>query len=149
MRSLSSTMYDERMVAPMRRELTSLGVEELRTVEEVDRRLKDAAGTTLVVVNSICGCAARNARPAVAKALQHTTRPQHLATVFAGQDPEATARARGYFTGYRPSSPQIALLRDGQVVFMLERHQIEGRLADDIATDLVGAFDKYCGTGEG
>jgi putative YphP/YqiW family bacilliredoxin len=138
-------MYDERMVTPMRRELTSIGVEEMRTPEEVDRRLKDAPGTTLVVVNSICGCAARNARPAVAKALQHATRPQHLTTVFAGQDPDATARARSYFTGYRPSSPQIALLRDGQVVFMLERHQIEGRLADDIAADLRGAFDQYCG----
>lgn len=137
-------MYDERMLVPMRRELTQLGVEELRTSDEVDATLRDAKGTTLVVVNSICGCAARNARPAVARALQHGTRPDHLATVFAGQDVEATQRARGYFTGYRPSSPSIALLKDGKLVFMLERHQIEGRGADEIATDLTRAFDSYC-----
>jgi len=139
-------MYDERFVTPMRQELTQLGVEEMRTPEEVDARLKDAAGTTLVVVNSICGCAARNARPAVAKAIQHDSRPDKLTTVFAGQDVAATQRARSYFTGYAPSSPQIALMKDGQVVYMLERHQIEGRPADDIAKDLVRAFDKYCET---
>ena len=139
-------MYDERFVTPMRQELTRLGVQEMRTPEDVDAKLKDAAGTTLVVVNSVCGCAARNARPAVATALQHATKPDHLTTVFAGQDTEAAARARSYFTGYPPSSPQIGLLKDGQLVFMLERHQIEGRTAGDIAVDLVGAFDRYCTT---
>ncbi|MFL5481408.1 MAG: BrxA/BrxB family bacilliredoxin [Gemmatimonadaceae bacterium] len=139
-------MYDERFVSPMRQELTQLGVEELRTPEEVDSRLKDAPGTTLVVVNSICGCAARNARPAVAKAIQHDNRPDKLTTVFAGQDVSATQRARSYFTGYAPSSPQIALMKDGQVVYMLERHQIEGRTSDDIAKDLTRAFDRYCET---
>src|SRR5712671_6371312 len=137
-------MYDERFVTPMRHELTELGVEEMRTAQEVDAKLKDAKGTTLVVVNSVCGCAARNARPAVASALKHTVKPDHLTTVFAGQDTEAAARARGYFTGYPPSSPQIGLLKDGKLVFMLERYQIEGRTADDIAADLVGAFDQHC-----
>ena len=139
-------MYDERFVAPMRMELTQIGVEELRTPQEVDAKLKDTPGTTLVVVNSICGCAARNARPAVAKAIRHDTRPDQLTTVFAGQDMDAVQRARGYFTGYAPSSPQIALMKDGQVVYMLERHQIEGRTAEDIARDLTRAFDKYCET---
>ena len=137
-------MYDERFVTPMRQELTRLGVEEMRTPSDVDARLKDAAGTTLVVVNSVCGCAARTARPAVATALQHEKKPDHLTTVFAGQDTDAAARARSYFTGYPPSSPQIGLLKDGKLVFMLERHQIEGRTAGDIAVDLVGAFDRYC-----
>jgi bacilliredoxin len=137
-------MYDERFVTPMRAELTQLGVVEMRTPEEVDARLKNAPGTTLVVVNSVCGCAARNARPAVAKAIQHDTRPDKLTTVFAGQDVDAVQRARSYFTGYPPSSPQIALLKDGQLVYMLERHQIEGRTADDIARDLTRAFDRYC-----
>jgi putative YphP/YqiW family bacilliredoxin len=139
-------MYDERFVSPMRHELTQLGVEEMRTPEEVDSKLKDVPGTTLVVVNSICGCAARNARPAVAKAIQHDNRPDKLTTVFAGQDVSATQRARSYFTGYAPSSPQIALMKDGQVVYMLERHQIEGRTSDDIAKDLTRAFDRYCET---
>ncbi|HEY9449344.1 MAG TPA: BrxA/BrxB family bacilliredoxin [Gemmatimonadaceae bacterium] len=136
--------YDERFVTPMREELTRLGVKEMRTTEEVDATLKDARGTTLVVVNSICGCAARNARPAVAAALANAKLPDTLTTVFAGQDMEATARARSYFTGYRPSSPQIALLQDGQLVYMLERHEIEGRSAEAIARDLVAAFDKHC-----
>ena len=145
MRNLTNApMYDERFVTPMRQELTRLGVEELRTPDEVDARLKDAKGTTLVVVNSICGCAARMARPAVAMALSHEPKPEHLTTVFAGQDAEATERARGYFTGYPPSSPQIALMKDGRIVFMLERWQIEGRPADAIAEDLVGAFDEHC-----
>jgi putative YphP/YqiW family bacilliredoxin len=138
-------MYDERFVTPMRQELTRLGVEELRTAADVDARLKDTPGTTLVVVNSVCGCAARNARPAVASALHHSVKPDHLATVFAGQDVEATAKARAYFTGYPPSSPSIGLLKDGEVVFMLERWQIEGRSADAIANDLVEAFDRFCG----
>ena len=137
-------MYDERFVAPMRQELTRLGAKELRTAAEVDAALKDAPGTTLVVVNSICGCAARNARPAVAAALQHSVAPDRVTTVFAGQDTEAAARARSYFTGYAPSSPSIGLLKDGRIVFMLERYQIEGRGADDIAQDLVGAFEKFC-----
>lgn len=139
-------MYDERFVTPMRQELTRLGVEELRTAADVDARLKDAPGTTLVVVNSVCGCAARNARPAVASALRHAVKPEHLTTVFAGQDTDAVARARSYFTGYPPSSPSIGLLKDGHIVFMLERFQIEGRGADEIARDLVQAFDKYCGS---
>jgi putative YphP/YqiW family bacilliredoxin len=139
-------MYDERFVTPMRQELTRLGIEEMRTPEEVDAKLKDAPGTTLVVVNSVCGCAARNARPAVAEAIRHSSRPDHLTTVFAGQDAAATQRARGYFTGYPPSSPQIALLKDGKLVFMLERHQIEGRSAGEIAQDLVRAFDTHCAT---
>jgi putative YphP/YqiW family bacilliredoxin len=137
-------MYDERFVSPMRQELTQLGLEELRTPDDVDARLREAQGTTLVVVNSICGCAARNARPAVREALATGKRPDKLTTVFAGQDVDATARARSYFTGYPPSSPQIALLRDGQLVFMLERHQIEGRSAPEIAEDLKGAFEQYC-----
>ena len=139
-------MYDERMVTPMRQELTRLGVKELRTADEVDATLKGTKGTTLVVVNSVCGCAARNARPAVAEAIRHTAKPDNLTTVFAGQDIEATQRARSYFTGYAPSSPQISLLKDGKVVFMLERHQIEGRTSTQIAKDLTGAFDKYCAT---
>jgi len=137
-------MYDERFVTPMRQELTRLGVEELRTSADVDARLKDTHGTTLVVVNSVCGCAARNARPAIATALRHSVKPDHLTTVFAGQDVEATTKARAYFTGYPPSSPSIGLLKDGEVVFMLERWQIEGRSADAIAADLTDAFDRFC-----
>ena len=137
-------IYDERMVAPMRQELTRIGFDELRTPEQVDSALKDAAGTTLVVVNSICGCAARNARPAVTLALRNEAKREKLTTVFAGQDVDATQRAREYFTGYPPSSPSIGLLKDGQLVYMLERWQIEGRPAQDIAEDLVEAFQKYC-----
>ena len=137
-------MYDERFIAPMRRELTDIGVTELRTAEEVDRALSNYTGTALVVVNSMCGCAARMARPAIAAALQHTNKPELLTTVFAGQDTEATSRARSHFTGYPPSSPSIGLLKGGKLVYMMERHQIEGRSATDIAKDLVGAFDKYC-----
>jgi putative YphP/YqiW family bacilliredoxin len=137
-------MYDERLVTPMRQELTAIGVKELRTAEEVDSTLKDAKGTTLVVVNSVCGCSARMARPAVAVALQNPIKPDLSTTVFAGQDAEATNRARSYFTGYPPSSPQIALFKDGELVFMLERWQIESRSADEIAHDLVNAFNRYC-----
>lgn len=129
----------------MRDELTRLGVRELRTAEEVDEVLGDAGGTSLVVVNSVCGCAARNARPAVALALEHATQPDRTVTVFAGQDIEATARAREHFTGMRPSSPSLALLRDGELVYMLERHQIEGREAEAIADDLRAAYDRFCG----
>lgn len=138
-------MYDERLVAPMREDLTRLGVQELKTAEEVDAKLRDFVGTTLVVVNSVCGCAARNARPAVARALEHEVKPDTLTTVFAGQDVDAVRQARSYFAGYPPSSPQIALLKDGKLVYMLERHQIEGRTAEEIANDLTGAFDRYCG----
>ena len=141
---MRAAMYDERFVTPMRQELTRLGVTELRTPDDVDRVLRDARGTTLVVVNSICGCAARNARPAVASALESPKRPDRLTTVFAGQDADATARAREYFAPYAPSSPQIALLKDGDVVFMLERKQIEGRAAEEIANDLVRAFEQHC-----
>lgn len=143
-------MYDERFITPMRQELTRIGFDEMRTGQEVDARLRDAKGTTLLVVNSMCGCAARNARPAVAYALERaSTRPDHLTTVFAGQDPEATAQARAWITGYPPSSPSIALFKDGQLVHMIERWQIEGRSADAIAADLVGAFDKYCAVATG
>lgn len=137
--------YDPRLVEPMREELTRLGVDELRTAEEVDAVLGAETGTVMVVVNSVCGCAAANARPAVARALEHETVPDRSVTVFAGQDEEATACAREYFTGYRPSSPSVALLRDGELVFMLERHQIEGRDAGEIAEELRGAFERHCG----
>ena len=138
-------MYDERIVGPMREELTRLGVEETRTAQEVDAVLGEKKGTVLVVVNSVCGCAAGMARPAVALALEHEVRPDKMITVFAGNDREATARVREkYLVGYRPSSPAIALFRDGQVVKMLERWQIEGRASHDIAVDLVTAFDQYC-----
>ncbi len=137
-------LYDPTLVQPMRDDLTRLGVRELRTAEEVDEVLASGEGTTMVVVNSVCGCAARNARPAVALALEHSVRPEQVVTVFAGQDIEATARARSYFAGYRPSSPSIALLRDGDILFMLERHQIEGRDAQSIADDIQEAFDRFC-----
>jgi putative YphP/YqiW family bacilliredoxin len=144
MRPINLPMYDPTLVQPMRDELTRLGFEELRTPEDVDAVLGKERATTLVVVNSVCGCAARNARPAAALALQHGAKPSRLLTVFAGQDAEATARARGYFTPYPPSSPQMALFRDGALVFMLERKQIEGRPAAAIAADLTAAFDRYC-----
>ncbi len=136
-------MYPEMLVAPMRQELTRLGVEELRTAEQVDAAMQ-RGGTTLVVVNSVCGCGARSARPAVALAVEHGVKPDHLTTVFAGQDSAATERARGYFTGYPPSSPAIALMKDGEIVHMIERWQIEGRYAQQIAADLTAAFDRYC-----
>ena len=137
-------MYDEMIVEPMRQELTRLGIEETKTAAEVDAVLGQKQGTVLVVVNSVCGCAAGMARPAVAMAVEHDTRPDRMITVFAGNDREATQRAREYFVGYRPSSPSIALLKDGQVVKMLERWQIEGRQAHDIAAELTAAFDQHC-----
>lgn len=137
-------LYDPTLVQPMRDDLTRLGVRELRTAEDVDEALSERDGTTMVVVNSVCGCAARNARPAVALAMEHSVRPEQVVTVFAGQDIEATARAREFFTGYRPSSPSIALLRAGETLFMLERHQIEGRDAQAIADDIQAAFDRFC-----
>jgi putative YphP/YqiW family bacilliredoxin len=141
---MRTLMYDERFVTPMREELTRLGVQEMRTADEVDQTMRGVSGTTLVVVNSICGCAARNARPAVTRALESAKRPDRLTTVFAGQDAEATARAREYFAPYPPSSPQIVLLKNGTVAFMLERKQIEGRAAEEIARDLVEAFERHC-----
>ena len=138
-------MYEERFVTPMREELTSAGVRELRTVADVDSVLSQTKGTVLVVVNSICGCAAGAARPAVKIALQKTSKkPETLTTVFAGQDTEATERARSYFVGFPPSSPSIALLKDGEVVRMVHRHEIEGRSAQQIADTLVAAFEEYC-----
>ena len=137
-------MYPEFFIAPMREELTRLGVKELRTAQDVDDAVTGQSGTLMLVVNSVCGCAAGKARPGVALALRHGTRPDALATVFAGADVEATQRAREYFTGYPPSSPSIAILRDGKLVYMMERHQIENREADVIAQDLAAAFDKYC-----
>lgn len=137
-------MYPEFFVAPMREELTRLGVRELRTPQEVDDAVTGQSGTLMLVVNSVCGCAAGRARPGVALALRHGTRPDNVATVFAGADVDATARAREHFTGYPPSSPSIALFREGKLVYMMERHQIENREADVIAGDLTAAFDKYC-----
>jgi putative YphP/YqiW family bacilliredoxin len=137
-------MYDERIVKPMREELTSVGFQEARSAEEVDRVLGEKKGTVLVVVNSVCGCAAGMARPAVTMAVQHDVRPEKMITVFAGNDREATARAREYFVGYRPSSPSIALIRDGEVVKMIERWQIEGRNPEDLAGELTAAFDQFC-----
>jgi len=128
----------------MREDLTRLGVEELRTAEAVDGAVKNSQGTLMVIVNSICGCAAGKARPGVALALQHDVKPDKVATVFAGADVEATERARSYFTGYRPSSPSIAILKDGELVYMLERFQIEGRDATQIAGELTRAFDQHC-----
>lgn len=137
-------MYPNLMVVPMREELTRVGFREMRTPEEVDAILGAPKGTVLVMVNSICGCAAGKARPGVIKAIQHAARPDVLATVFAGQDMEATERARGYFAEYPPSSPSVALLRDGKTVFMLERYQIEGRGPEEIAAELTQAFDRFC-----
>lgn len=138
-------MYDERFITPMRQELTRLGVEELRSAAEVDAKFTGQQGTALLVVNSMCGCAARNARPAVAMALQHAAKPDHAYTVFAGQDADATRRARDFIVGYPPSSPSIALFKDGKLVYAMERYQIEGRSAGEIAADLVTAFDANSG----
>src|SRR5258706_8194097 len=137
-------MYDEMIVEPMRQELTRVGFEETRTPEEVDAVLKEHKGTVLVVVNSVCGCAAGNARPAIAMALDHDIKPDRMITVFAGNDRDATTRAREYMVGYRPSSPSIALFRDGELVKMIERWQIEGRQPHDLAAELTVAFDQFC-----
>jgi len=127
----------------MREELTQLGIEELRTAAEVDKALS-RKGTTMLVVNSVCGCAAGRARPALAEAVKHQVKPNHMTTVFAGADLEATARAREYLTGYPPSSPAVALLHDGQLVWMMERRQIESQGMDAIVRDLTTAFDQHC-----
>jgi len=137
-------MYPEELVAPMREELTAIGIKELRTAEAVDAMLNNRKGTTLLVVNSVCGCAAGNARPGLRLALSHNKKPDNITTVFAGQDAEATARARSFIHGFPPSSPSIALFKDGELVFMLPRHQIEGRFPEQIAQDLIDAFDKFC-----
>jgi len=137
-------MYDPVMVAPMRDELTRVGVKTLASAADVDKILATGKGTTFVVVNSVCGCAAGNARPGVALAVQHGKLPDNLVTVFAGVDREATERARSYFKGYMPSSPSMALIKDGQCVFMLQRHEIEGRPPEMIAKKLTEAFDKHC-----
>jgi putative YphP/YqiW family bacilliredoxin len=138
--------YPPALVAPMREEMTRMGARELTTVAEVDATLGDPKGTTLVFVNSVCGCAAGNARPALALALKHAVRPEQVLTVFAGQDVDATARARQFFAEYQPSSPSVALLRDGEVVHFVHRHQIEGQPPQAIAADLTAAFDKFCGS---
>ena len=135
--------YPEYLVAPMRQELVALGAQECRTAADVDNVVK-TSGVTMMVVNSVCGCAAGKARPGIAMALQHGTKPDHVATVFAGADVAATERAREYFTGFAPSSPAVALMRDGKVVYMVERRDIEARSAEGIADLLTMAFDKYC-----
>ncbi len=139
--------YPEYLIAPMRGEMTEMGAQELRTAAAVDEVVKNSSGVVMMVVNSVCGCAAGKARPGIAKALQHENRPDVLATVFAGADIEATERARQYFSGYAPSSPSIGLLRDGKLVYMMERSQIESRSADTIAAELTRAFDEHCSRG--
>jgi putative YphP/YqiW family bacilliredoxin len=136
--------YNPALVAPMRAEVTRLGAQELTSAAEVDAALGDQRGSMLVFVNSVCGCAAGNARPALALALKHSVVPQQVVTVFAGQDVEAAARARQYFGEYQPSSPSMALFRDGEVVHFVHRHQIEGRSPQAIATELTAAFDRFC-----
>ncbi len=136
--------YPEMMVAPMRADMVRIGFQELRDAEQVQQAMDAMDGTVLVAVNSVCGCAAGIFRPAVAMALQADKHPDHMVTVFAGQDLDATAAARMHLIGYPPSSPSIALLKDGDVVFMLERFQIEGRSAPAIAGDLQAAFDEHC-----
>ncbi len=141
---MSANRYDPAEVQPMRDELTQLGFEELLTPESVDIALSTARGTVLAVVNSVCGCAAGAARPGVRLALGHHTRPDQLVTVFAGMEVDAVERVRGYFQGYPPSSPQIALFREGRLEHMLERKDIEGKTAEAIAADLRAAFDRCC-----
>lgn len=136
--------YPEELIQPMREDLTRLGVREARTPEEVDQVVQNGEGTTMVIVNSVCGCAAGKARPGVALALKHSVTPDNVITVFAGADVEATERARQHFKGFAPSSPSIALMQQGEVVYMMERHQIEGREAPEIAAVLTDAFDRLC-----
>jgi putative YphP/YqiW family bacilliredoxin len=138
--------YPELLTAPMRQELTRLGVEELKTAADVDEAVRNTHGTLMIVVNSVCGCAAGKARPGVELALRHPVTPDRVATVFAGGDVEATDRARSYFKGYPPSSPSIGLLRNGSLVFMLERRRIENQSADQIAATLTAAFEEFCGS---
>ena len=138
--------YPESFIGPMRQELTRLGIQELKTAAQVDDVVRHSKGTVMIVVNSMCGCAAGKARPGIALALNHPVKPDLIATVFAGGDIEATERARSYFTGYPPSSPTIAILRDGKLVYMMERRQIENQAADAIARNLTDAFDQVCGS---
>jgi putative YphP/YqiW family bacilliredoxin len=137
-------MYPEPMIAPMRQELTRFGIAETRTAAELERIVNETPGTVMIVVNSVCGCAAGKMRPAVGRAMQHSALPDRSVTVFAGQDRDATERARSYFTGYLPTSPSIGLLREGKLVYMMERHQIETRDAAKIAAELTAAFDRFC-----
>lgn len=137
--------YPDLLVAPMREDLVKLGFQELRSADDVDEVLGSEKRPTLVAVNSVCGCAAGALRPALALSMRHDSKPEVLTTVFAGQDLEATARAREYFTGYPPSSPSVALMKDGELVWMLERHQVEGRGPQEIAADLTAAYDQHCG----
>ena len=136
--------YPEMLIKPMREDLTRFGVQETRTPEELDEVIRNTQGTVMVVVNSVCGCAAGLARPAVGMALKHSVVPDRVVTVFAGADIDATSRARSYFKGYFPSSPSVGILQNGQIAFMLERHQIEGRDPGAIAQDLTNAFDRLC-----
>lgn len=138
------SMYPPELVAPMKRELLEEGFEELLSPEQVEQAMQKKEGTTLVVVNSVCGCAARNARPAAKMAAKHEKRPDNLYTVFAGVDTEAVAKARTYMMPYPPSSPSIALFKDGKLVHFLERHHIEGRPAEMIAGNLMDAFNQHC-----
>ncbi len=142
--SMSFEMYMHDVIQPMRDELTVLGIQELRTPEDVVEHLPYSTGTALVVVNSVCGCAAGQCRPGVALSLQHDVLPDHLYTVFAGQDKEATAKAREYFAPYPPSSPSIALMKDGELMHFIPRQNIEDRSAEEIAQELTGIFDQYC-----
>ena len=137
-------MYPEELVTPMREELTSIGFTELKTTEEVDNTLTEENGTTLVLVNSVCGCAAGSARPGVKQAIQNSKVPENLTTVFAGVDMDATERARSYMQPYPPSSPSIALFKGGKLVHFIERHHIEGSTPEMIAENLKGAFEEHC-----
>ena len=136
--------YPEMMVAPMREDLVRVGFKEMRTAEEVDELLGSETRTTLVAINSVCGCAAAMMRPGVYLSLQGDKKPEVLTTVFAGQDLDATDRTREYITGYPPSSPSVALFKDGELAYFMERHQIEGRHPEDIATDLRAAYEEHC-----
>ena len=136
--------YSEILIKPMREDLSQIGIEETRTPEQVDAAVKNTNGALLVVVNSVCGCAAGKARPGVALALRHHVKPAHSITVFAGADIAATEHARSYFKGYPPSSPSVALLKNGELLWLLQRHEIEGRTAEQIAALLKAAFEKHC-----
>src|ERR687894_2956200 len=136
--------YSEILIKPMREDLTRIGVEETRSPEQVEEAITNTKGTLLVVVNSVCGCAAGKARPGIARALQSDVRPDRAITVFAGADIEASNAARAHFTPYPPSSPQIALFKDGRLVYMVERHQIENRTAEEIAAELKSVFAEHC-----
>ena len=136
--------YPEMMIAPMREDLVKVGFTEMRTIQEVDAMLATEKRTTLVVINSVCGCAAAMMRPAVYLSLQGDHKPEVLTTVFAGQDLEATDRTREYITGFPPSSPSVALFKDGELAYFMDRHQIEGRLPEDIAADLRAAYEEHC-----